>query len=89
MTEGKQIYTSGSYPDADATNGYYNGYYPGWGGYYTYTNAIYVTPTIMNTSTPATMRLRTLPSYASVAQVYIQQQIDFRLNSSYILSIIE
>ena len=30
-----------------------------------------------------------LPSYASVAQVYIQQQIDSRLNLSYILSIIE
>ena len=37
--------------DAQATNGYYNGYYPGWGGYYTYINAIYVAPTIMNSST--------------------------------------
>lgn len=48
--EDKQIYTSGSYPDADATNGYYNGYYPGWGGYYTYINAIYVAPMIANSA---------------------------------------
>ena len=65
----KQIYTSGSYPDADVTNGYHNGYYPSWGGYYTVSNAIYVAPTIMNTSTPATMRPRTLPPYGASLRV--------------------
>ena len=51
VAQGKTIYTSGSYPDADASNGYYYGYYPGWGGYYAVSNAIYVAPTIAyNTS---------------------------------------
>ena len=47
VAQGKTIYTSGTYPDADTTNGYYNGYYPGWSGYYAY-NGIYVAPTIVN-----------------------------------------
>ena len=52
VAQGKSIYTSGSYPDADATNGYYYGYYPGWTPSYTLTNTIYVAPTITNGSTP-------------------------------------